>query len=146
MTLKSPLEDLRENTLAAIPGCLAKLSYLGSLHQEGGYQHWGLSRLHGEEASDRALKKAHAEVLSAVLQTPISALEEDLRESSQASKETADAYLERMRGRFKQLLTSPQDTVAARHLNSVLVALSSLEANRRRATPSASSRSPRPGR
>ena len=146
MTLKSPLEDLRKTTLAAISGCLAKLAYLGSLRREGGYRHWGMSRLHGEEASDRALKTVHAEVLSAVLRTPISALEEDLRESSQASKEAAEAYLEGMRGQFKQLLASPQDTVAARHLNSVLVALSSLEANRRRATPSASSRSPRPGR
>jgi hypothetical protein len=146
MTLKSPLEDLWQTTLAAISGCLAKLAYLGSLRREGGYQHWGMSRLHGEEASNRALKTAHAEVLSAVLRTPISALEEDLRESTQASKEPAGAYLARMRGQFKQLLASPQDAVAARHLNSVLVALSSLQANRRRATPSASSRSPRPGR
>jgi hypothetical protein len=146
MTLKSPLEDLRETTLAALSGCLAKLAYLGSLRRKGGYQHWGMSRLHGEEASDRALKTAHEEVLSAVLRTPISALEEDLRESSRASKQPAGAYLEGMRGRFKQLLASPQDTVAARHLNSVLVALSCLEANRQRATPSASSQSRRPGR
>src|ERR1700687_6049727 len=140
MTLKSPLDDLRETTLAAISGCLAKLAYLGSLHREGGYQHWGMSRVHGEKASDRALKTAHAEVLSAVLRTPISALEEDLQESSQVSKQPAGAYLEGMRGRFKQLLASPQDTVAASHLNSVLVALSSLQANRPRATPSTSLR------
>jgi len=146
MTLKSPLEDLRETTLAALSGCLAKLAYLGSLRRKGGYLHWGMSRVHGEEASDHALKTAHAEILSVVLRTPISALEEDLRESSQASKEPAGAYLEGMRGQFEQLLASPQDTVAASHLNSVLVALSSLEANRRRATPSASSQPLRPGR
>lgn len=139
MTLKSALQDLRETTLAAISGLLAKLAYLGSLRRrEGGYLHWGLSLLHGEEASNRALKVAHTEVLSAVLRTPISHLVEDLRESSQASRKPADAYVEDMREQFIELLPSPEDTVSARHLNSVLVALSSLAKSQKRATPSAS--------
>ena len=71
MTLKSALQDLRETTLAAVSGLLAKLAYLASLRREGGYLHWGMSLLHGEDASDRALKAAHTEVLSAVLRTPI---------------------------------------------------------------------------
>ena len=67
MTLKSALQDLRETTLAAISGLLAKLAYLGSLRRrEGGYLHWGMSLVHGEEASNRALKAAHTEVLSDV--------------------------------------------------------------------------------
>jgi hypothetical protein len=42
MTLKSALQDLRETTLAAVSGLLAKLAYLGSLRRpEGGYLHWG---------------------------------------------------------------------------------------------------------
>ena len=87
MTLKSALQDLRETTLAAVAGLLAKLAYLGSLRrQEGGYKHWGLSLMYGDESSDRALKTAHTEVLSKVLRTPISELEEDLRESSQTGK------------------------------------------------------------
>ena len=140
MTLKSALQDLRETTLGAISGLLAKLAYLGSLRRrEGGYLHWGMMLVHGEEASNRALKAAHTEVLSTVLRTPIADLVEDLRESSQSSRETADAYVESMREQFSELLPSPEDTASARHLNSVLVALSSLEKNQKHATPSASS-------
>jgi hypothetical protein len=138
MTLKSALQDLRETTLAAVSGLLAKLAYLGSLRRDGGYLHWGMSLVHGEESSDRALKAAHAEVLSNVLRAPISDLVEDLRESSEHRKKTAAAYVEDMREQFNDLLPSPQDTASARHLSSVLVALSSLEKNRKRATPSAS--------
>ena len=147
MTLKSALQDVRETTLAAVSGLLARLAYLGSLRRrEGGYLHWGMSLVHGEEASDRALKAAHTEVLSNVLRTPIVDLVEDLRESSQDSEKTAGAYVEEMREQFSELLPSPQDAASARHLNSVLVALSSLEKSQKRATPSASSRPLPPGR
>jgi hypothetical protein len=135
MELKSALQDLRETTLSAVSGLLAKLAYLASLRpREGGYQHWGMALVHGEVSSERALKTAHAEVLSKVLKTPISELEEDLLESSQASEETAGTYLVGMQQQFSQLLPSPQDPVSARHLNSVLLALSSLEKSRKPAT------------
>jgi len=138
MTLESALRDLRETTLAAISGLLAKLRYLGSLHRrEGGYKHWGMALVHGEESSERALKAAHSEVLSTVLRTPISDLQEDLSDSTRATHQTASAYLEDMRKQFSELLPAP-DAASARHLNSVLVALSCLEKNRKPATPSAS--------
>jgi hypothetical protein len=138
MTLKSALQDLRETTLDAVSGLLAKLAYLGSLRRrEGGYLHWGMSLVHGEEASDRALRAAHTQVLSTVLRTPIPDLVEDLRESSQ--DKPAGAYVEGMREQFNELLPSPEDEASAHHLNSVLVALSSLEKNQKHATPSASS-------
>ena len=71
MTLKSALQDLRETTLAAVRGVLARLAYLGSLRGgESGYQHWGLSKVHGDESSERALQTAHTEVLAEVLRTP----------------------------------------------------------------------------
>jgi hypothetical protein len=139
MTLKSALQDLRETTLAAVSGLLAKLAYLGSLRRrEGMYKHWGMSLVHGEEPSDRALKAAHTEVLSTVLRTPIADLVEDLHESSQGSEKTAGTYVEGMREQFNELLPSPEDAVSSSHLNSVLIALSSLEKSRKRATPSAS--------
>jgi hypothetical protein len=139
MTLKSALDDLRETTLGAISGLLAKLAYLGSLrNRQGEYRHWGLSLVHGKEASERALKTAHTEVLSTVLRTPISDLVDDLRESNQVSGRSDQACLEAMRERIDELVPSSEDAPAARHLNSVLVALSSLEKNRKRATRSTS--------
>ena len=147
MTLKSALQDLRETTLAAISGLLAKLSYLGSLRRKDGcYRHWGMTLVHGEDASDRALKQAHTEVLSKILRSPISELEKDLQQSSQAAKEPTISYVEGMREQFDELLPSPRDPVAARHLNSILAALSSLQKSRKRATRSASSPLPPPDR
>jgi hypothetical protein len=140
MTLKSALQDVRETTLAAVSGMLGKLAYLASLRKkQGGYQHWGMSLVHGEESSERALRTAHAEVVARVLREPIGSLVDDLQESSQDRGVSPDAYVDEMRRRFGDLLPEERkDTAAASHLNSVLVALSALEKSRARATRSTS--------
>jgi len=136
MTLKSTLLDVKETTLTAVSGLLGKLGYLASLRRaQGRYQHWGMETVHGPESSERALKTAHDEVVTAVLRTPLASLEQDLEESSRAAGLEPKAYLERLRGRFEDLLPGERsDSTAAAHLNSVLVALSSLEKDRERAT------------
>lgn len=140
MTLKSALQDVKETTLSAISGLLAKLSYLASLRRgHGRYEHWGIQMVHGEESSERALKTAHAEVVARVLQTPLDVLVEDLEESSRGSGVAPQAYVEEMREHFEALLPGDrQDTPSSAHLSSVLLALSSLEQNRGRATRSTS--------
>jgi hypothetical protein len=140
MTLKSALQDVKETTLAAVTGLLGKLMYLASLRRaRGGYEHWGMEAVHGLESSDRALRTAHAEVVAGVLRAPLASLVQDLQLSSQTSGLAAPAYLELMRNRFADLLPGErQDSPAASHLNSVLVALSSLEKGRARATRSTS--------
>jgi len=140
MTLKSTLFDVKETTLAAVSGRLGKLAYLASLRRaQGRYQHWGMETVHGPESSERALKTAHDEVVTAVLRTPLASLEQDLEESSRGAGVEPKAYVERLRGRFEDLLPGERnDSPAAVHLNSVLVALSSLEKNRERATRSTS--------
>jgi hypothetical protein len=145
MTLKSALQDVKETTLAAVSGLLGKLVYLASLRRaQGRYEHWGMEMVHGPESSDRALKTAHTEIVAGVLRTPLASLMEDLAESSRDSGATAQAYVEGMRDRFEDLLPGERpDSPAASHLNSVLLALASLEksspeANRERATRSIS--------
>ena len=139
MTLKSALQDVKQTTLSAISGLLGKLSYLASLRRHGRYEHWGIQNVHGEDSSERALKAAHAEVVAGVLRTPLPALLEDLQESSRGSGVAPQAYVEEMREHFDALLPGDrQDTPASAHLNSVLLALSSLEQNRARATRSTS--------
>jgi hypothetical protein len=139
MTLKSALQDVKETTLSAISGLLGKLSYLASLRRHGRYNHWGMQIVHGEESSERALKAAHAEVVAGVLRTPLPALLEDLQESSRGSGVAPQTYVEEMREHFEALLPGDrQDTPSSAHLNSVLLALSSLEQNRGRATRSTS--------
>jgi hypothetical protein len=140
MTLKSALQDVKQTTLAAVSGLLGKLAYLGSLRRaEGRYEHWGMQAVHGAESSERALKTAHAEIVAGVLRMPLARLEEDLQESSQNSGVAARAYIEGLRKDFDDLLPGDRkDSPEASHLNSVLVALSSLEKNRARATRSTS--------
>jgi hypothetical protein len=140
MTLKSALQDVKETTLAAVSGLLGKLAYLASLRRaQGRYEHWGMELVHGPESSERALKTAHAEIVAGVLRTPLALLVDDLDESSRGSGVAAHAYVEGMRDRFEDLLPGEhQDSPAATHLNSVLLALSSLEKNRGRATRSIS--------
>lgn len=140
MTLKSALQDVKETTLAAVSGLLGKLAYLASLRRaQDRYEHWGMELVHGPESSERALKTAHAEIVAGVLRTPLALLVDDLDESSRGSGVAAHAYVEGMRDRFEDLLPGEhQDSPAATHLNSVLLALSSLEKNRGRATRSIS--------
>ena len=140
MTLKSALQDLKETTLAAINGLLAKLSYLASLRRaQGRYEHWGLELVHGRDASERALKTGHSDVLAGVLRTPLADLERDVELSRSESGMAAKAYVEKMQGNFHELLPSGrQDSQASSHLSSVLVALLKLEKHRGRATPSTS--------
>jgi len=140
MTLKSAFEDLRSTTLAAVSGLLGKLAYIASLRREQGrYEHWGMENVHGAESSDRALRAAHAEIVSGVLRAPIAVLAEDLRESSANSGLDTHQYVENMRDQFDDLLPSDRKgTPSASHLNSVLVALSSLQKSRGRSTRSTS--------
>jgi len=140
MPLKSALQDVKESTLAAVSGLLGKLSYLASLRRaQGRYEHWGMEKVYGPESSEHALRTAHAEIVAGVLRTPLVVLEEDLEESSRAGGIEAQAYVEELRNRFDYLLPGERkNSAAATHLNSVLVALSSLKKNRRGATRSTS--------
>ena len=131
MTLKSALQDVKDTTLSAVSGLLGKLAYMASLrHTQGSYQHWGMENVYGPEASERALKTVHADVLKGVLRTPLSLLQEDLQVSCRAGGLDAGTYVEQLRGRFDDLLPEGrQDSPAAQHLNSVLLALSRLQKN-----------------
>jgi hypothetical protein len=140
MTLKSALQDVKETTLAAVSGLLGKLAYLASLRRgQGRYEHWGMEQVHGPDSTERALRTAHAEVVNGILRAPLESLVDDLDESSRGSGVAADSYIESMRERLDDLLPGErQDSPAASHLNSVLLALSSLAKNRGRATRSIS--------
>src|ERR1700722_3566693 len=140
MTLKSALQDLKETTLAAVSGLLGKLAYLASLRSsQGRYQHWGLEAVHGPESSERALKTAHAEIMTGILPSPLASLDSDLDQPTSAGGFAEQVYVEKLSERFEDLLPGGRkDSPAASHLNSVLVALSSLQKNRERATRSTS--------
>lgn len=140
MTLKSALQDVKETTLSAISGVLAKLSYLASLRRgHERYQHWGMAAVHGNDSAERALQAAHNEVMAGVLRMPLAALADDLEASSRAHGIAAKEYVDDMRGHFAELLPPGREqSPTSAHLSSVLLALSSLQRNRGRATRSTS--------
>ena len=133
MTLKSALEDLSRTTLEAVVGCLRKLEYLANLHQpKGGYAHWGFKKVHGEASAKKALSAAHRAAVSEVLSTPLRVLQDDIEVSSQeAGMETAE-YLEKLAQKHSQLLPDNPGAGSARHLSSVIHALSGLRRSRER--------------
>jgi hypothetical protein len=130
MTLLSALEDLQETTLRAFAGCLNKLEYLAGLRDKGGgYEHWGLARVYGDLAARKALARAHRSLLSKVLAMPIRKLAEDAKQSSEVSGIPPAAYVERLAAASPNLLPQGPGAGSARHLSSVLHALSSLLKN-----------------
>lgn len=132
MKLKSALEDLHESTLKALKGCLQKLEYFAVLHRrEADYDHWGLARVHGDSPARKALIQAHKSQVSEVLSTPIRDLMEDAREASKSVGLPPSTYVERLSAHGAVLLPPEPGAGSARHLNSVLQALSSLLKNRK---------------
>ena len=130
MTLKSAMQDVQERTLRAVTGMLAKLQDLVSLrNQEGAYSHWGLERIHGESATQNALKDAHRGVVSSILRTQLRNLFRDLQETSGSEKETAD-LLDHLQA-SPQIVPPKSAAGTERHLNSVLHALARLVKNQR---------------
>ena len=130
MTLHSALEDLQETTLRAFVGCLNKLEYISGLRDEAGsYEHWGFTRVYGDLAAKRALRRTHRSLLSKILAMPIRKLVEDAKQSSEVAGIPADTYIDRLAATSPNLLPDGPGAGSARHLSSVLHALSSLLKN-----------------
>ena len=127
MTLKSVKEDLQVSTLRAVSGLLGKLEYFTSLRQEdGSYSHWGLARVHGEEAAQRALAEAHQENVSLILRTPMRNLLDDAQQSSIQNGTDQGRFLQHLEDCKVQTLPTKPGAGSRRHLSSVLRALSAL--------------------
>lgn len=145
MALRSPLEDFESTSLGAIPGLLGKLHYLAGLHDgRGGYSHWGMVRVHGEEAARRAIRTLHAAVLAQVLRAPLRVLDEDLKGSASSAQTTSAEFLLSLKQLGPQVLPERPVEASEKHLMAVLHALSVLVANPGRANPAGASRPPLP--
>jgi hypothetical protein len=135
MALISAFEDLLSGTLASIPGLLRRLEYLSSLKVAGRYGHWGLTRVYGERAAQRAMVDAHKVLLGEVLQTPLEMLVEDSEAACAAQGRETPTYLEELRNRRTDLLPDEYlGPATTRHFSSVLSALSALTKAQRSAT------------
>ena len=135
MTLRSPLDDFVQNTLAAIPGILGKLDYVAGLREDcGGYLHWGLARVYGEEPAQQAAVEAHRRLFSEILRTPIPALFEDALRCAPGQEFDATTYLDSLFQRVPVLVPAGVPSAPALHFSSVLHALSVLAQTRKLAS------------
>ena len=75
------IEDISNNTLAALPTFFGRLAYLASLRDTvtGHYQHYGLERIYGENVLQRGLAFCHEELFCRILEMPLEEQAEDLR-------------------------------------------------------------------
>lgn len=127
MRLKSALEDFEANTLGAVLGSLRRFSYVGRLHDgNGSYQHWGLAKIHGEDAAQRAMRTSHRSLLSEVLKKPLALLLKDVQMSCSNERQTEEGFLTSLSGSAPK----PLSPSARAHLKSVQAALLALVENR----------------
>ena len=139
MARHSAQQDLRDTSLKSIQGGLNKLQYLADLRDssDSPYSHWGLARVHGEEAASRALADEHRRLLAIVLATPVEKLLQDVQRCSEVCGTTPEVFVEKLCARkVSSLLPPGSDSATEAHLSSVLAALSALvkfqaDANRR---------------
>jgi hypothetical protein len=132
MTLKSAMQDLQERTLQAVSGLLGQLEYLAGLrNQDGLYSHWGLERVHGEEATRRVLRDAHKAVVANILRTSLRNLVRDAEESASVRQTETSQLLQGLREHPDQLVPANAGVGTERHLSSVLLALLRLVRSRR---------------
>jgi hypothetical protein len=138
MTLKSAFEDVIGTTLAAISGIIARLDYVSGLRSTSRktYAHWGLGRVYGDSAADRALAEAHRLLFLKLLRTSLRTLREDV-EVSCGEEFSADQYIANLRDNVPALLPEDLGGGSERHFNSVLLALSALPKPRHPSTPRA---------
>jgi hypothetical protein len=126
------MQDLQERTLRAVSGLVGKLDYLASLRrQDGSYSHWGLERVHGEEATRRVLRDAHRSVVANILRTPLRRLVQDAEESAAVKQTHASELLQGLREHPSQVTPQNAGVGTERHLSSVLHALLRLVRHRR---------------
>jgi hypothetical protein len=138
MARHSASQDLRDTSLKSVQGGLNKLQYLADLRdsEDSPYSHWGLARVHGEEAASRALEQEHRRLLAIVLATPIEKLWQDVQRCSEVCGITPELFVEKLCSRkISSLLPPNSDFATEAHLSSVLSALSALVKSPTVATP-----------
>jgi hypothetical protein len=139
MTFQSPFDDFVLNSLAAITGLFGKLEYVAGLRQSNGaYGHWGLARVHGENAAHEAALEAHRLLFSRVLSTPLAHLLEDVAVSQSGGSLEVEGYLKYLSERLPVLAPLEAGNGPVLHFNSVLHAISALARARTRTSPQVS--------
>jgi hypothetical protein len=136
MTLMSAYEDFVRRTLPCLRTRWQKLGYIADLKTESGrYSHWGLARVHGEEAAESSIAQAHAEVWVDILRTPMSVLMKELEET--ASDEVGGPEQCLVRLKHGAVVPRQLNGGSPQHFRSIVATLSALSRAERNANSEA---------
>lgn len=104
-------------------GFWQKLRYLAELRttrQEDGYSHWGLAQRYGQDASEKAVRTAHAQMFLNVLRAPLRELLDDIRVAASPQGRTQAQYSEELWTDRSALLPEDLAGGSAAHFDCVL--------------------------
>jgi len=129
---RSAFQDLLERTLQTVATLWGKFHYVAALRDDAGrYEHWGFVRTHGEFSAQAAFAQAHSDLFSQILRAPLSELLEDIESAANEMSISTDEFIRGMRQAAKQAIPQNLAGGTRAHFNSVLDALSSVNAARR---------------
>jgi hypothetical protein len=127
MPLFGASEDFARRTLSGIPGLLSRLAYITSLRDEkGSYRHWGLARTHGTAAAAEAMCRAHLEVLTEVLRTPLSQLMREVEDPQQVEPGVSQVLLKKS-APLRSIVPPVAHAATFSHAKATILALRALE-------------------
>ena len=78
MRLLSPIDDFLSNTLSSLGSLLDRLEYVAGLRSSGKYEHWGLSRTYGDQASQEMIEEVHRFNYLETLRSPLKTLTDEV--------------------------------------------------------------------
>jgi hypothetical protein len=65
-------EHFKRYTLRALPTLIEKIAYISSLQSKsGGYAHWGMNRVFGQQRAQKAIGTVHLELAVQLVRVPI---------------------------------------------------------------------------
>lgn len=102
--IRTPIEDLRFYTFAAIPSLFGKIVYLANLRNEetGMYEHYGLAIVFGEKDAEKALKLSHQKLFQEWLACGMKEQKRDLEFYFSTARDGTDSWFKRTG--FKEFL------------------------------------------
>jgi hypothetical protein len=123
MVFLSAFEDFVTRSVPGVPTLLGRLEYVAGLRRGNRYSHWGLAKVHGEQAASDAISRAHSDIWLAILRTPLPELFAQMQNGGSAEGEE---LLRVLSEHLEDAIPADRNGGVPAHLSSILEALAAL--------------------
>lgn len=118
----SPFEDFMRRSVSVLQGVWSRLNYIRELRDsDGRYEHWGLSRIYGNDAAEKMIADVHSELYLQLLRIPLSELLEQLELSAEDAGCSAVQLSEQLYRDRRRITPQELRGGAPEHMRSVLL-------------------------